>query len=138
MSDWRSLPVLRNDSLIWEDTASLPVPGRIVPCLLCTKPFIMRHYTGAPDQICGECWEVYKDAARVICWKCRVTICRLVPKILDNGFYVRPKTVYHSSACNICKPGLKQSEIIEITEWQKHIRPNKLILPGSKYGPARL
>lgn len=137
MSDWRSLPVIRDDRLVFEDTGGLPVPGRIVPCLLCTKPFIMRQYIGAPDQVCGECWKTYRDAARVVCWRCRVTICRLVPKILDNGFYIRPSAVYHSSACNICSPGLKHSEVIEITEWQKHIRPNKIIVPVGKYCPVR-
>jgi len=130
MSD--QLPVLRNDQLIWQDTSGSPLPGSIVPCLLCTKPFLMRPYVGTPDQICPECYKVYKDAARVVCWKCQVVICRLVPKILDNGFYIRPRTVYHADACNICKPGLKESKLIEVDEWEKHIKPKKIILTGSK------
>ena len=133
MTDWRDLPELRNDPLLFQDTGARPLPGTIVPCLLCEKPFLMRMYTGDPDQICPECWDTYKESARVICWKCKVTICRLVPKILDNGFYIRPKSVLHSSACNVCQPGLKQSIIIEIDTWQKHVRPGKIIMPGDKY-----
>ena len=129
MTDWNSLPVLRNDALLWEDTSGSPLPGKIVPCLLCMKPYLMRPFVGVPDQVCPECWETYKDAAKVICWKCRVVICRLVPKVLDNGFYLRPRAVYHADACNICKPEIKKSIIIEIDEWEKHIRPKKLILP---------
>ena len=129
MDNWKKLPILRDDALIFEDTSGLPVPGDIVPCLLCTKPFMMRMYTGAPDQVCPECWETYKDAARVLCWKCKVTICRLVPKVLDNGYYIRPRAVLHSSACNICEPGLSQSVIIEIDEWQRRVRPGKIIVP---------
>jgi len=93
----------------------------------------MRQYVGEPDQICPECWTTYKDAARVICFHCKVTICRLIPKILDNGYYIRPRSVLHSSACNICQPGLRQSVIIEIDEWQTHMMPKKIIVPGSKY-----
>jgi len=131
MQDWTKLPVLRNDKLLWEDTESSPLPGTIVPCLLCMKPFLMRPFVGAPDQICPECWETYKDAAKVVCWKCRVTICRLVPKILDNGFYIRPRAVYHSDSCNVCKPGLTKSIIVEIDQWEKHLRPKKIIMPFS-------
>lgn len=132
--DWRKLPVLRNDSLIFEDTSGAPAPNTIVPCLICTKPFWMREYVGAPDQVCPECWETYKDAARVVCWNCRpqVTICRLIPKMMDNGFYIRPRMILHSTACNVCEPGLKRSTIIEIDEWMKHVRPGKIIVPFGK------
>jgi len=133
MSSLQSLRELQDNALVFQDTASAPLPGAIVPCLLCAKPFLMRPFIGDPDQICPECWETYKDAARVVCWKCRVTICRLVPKVLDNGFYIRPKTVYHSTGCNVCQPGLKKSTIIEVDEWEKSIRPKKIIVPGSKY-----
>ena len=59
----------------------------------------------------------------------KVTICRLVPKVLDNGFYIRPRSVLHSSACNICHRGIAESTILEITEWERSRRPGKLILP---------
>jgi hypothetical protein len=129
MSDWRSLPSIRNDSLVFEDTSGIPQPGSIVPCLMCTKPFIMRMFTGAPDQVCPECWETYKDAARIICWKCRVTIMRVKPGVLDNGYYIRPRAVLHASACNVCQEGLRMCQIIEITEWQKRVREPKIIVP---------
>ena len=134
---WQSLPQLRNDKLLFEDTAALPRAGAITACLLCCKPFIMRMYTGIPDQICSECWDVYKDAARVICVKCQVTICRLVPKVLDNGYYIRPRSILHSSACNVCNPGLTMSTIVEIDEWMKRIRPGKIIVPfGESNNPS--
>jgi hypothetical protein len=132
--DWSKLPVLRNDKLLFQDTSMAPLPGGIVPCLLCCKPFIMGFFVGTPDQLCPECENLYKDTAKVICVRCRppVTICRLVPKILDNGFYIRPKSVLHSDCCNICKPGLTVSSILEIEEWERKRRPNKLILPVGK------
>jgi len=131
--DWKKLPILRQDKLLFQDTGGKPVPNTIVPCLLCGKPFLMPLYRGEPDQICPECWTTYQDAARVICINCKVTICRLVPKVLDNGFYIRPRSVLHSSACNICQPGLKQSIILEIDVWEKQVRPRKIIITGSKY-----
>jgi len=133
MTNWQTLPVLRNDKLLFQDTSGKPLPGSIVPCLLCAKPFLMRPYIGEPDQICPECWRTYEEAARVVCINCRVTICRLVPKVLDNGYYIKPRTVLHSSACNVCKPGLQLSHITEITEWEKRMRPKKIIIPSSKY-----
>jgi len=120
----------RQDRLIFADTSGYPLPGTIVPCLLCTKPFLMRFYSGEADQTCPECWETYKDSARVVCCKCRVVICRLVPKVLDNGFYIRPKVTYHSDACSVCKPGLSESKIVEITEWERTMRPKKIIISG--------
>lgn len=130
MSGFRGMPELHDDSLLWQDTSGYPLPGTIVPCLLCTKPFLMRPYSGSPDQICTECWKTYQDAAKVICIKCQVVICRIVPKVLDSGFYVRPRGIYHSDACNVCRPGLSESKIIEVTEWERTLRPKKIILSG--------
>ena len=96
--------------------------------MLCGKPFIMRIYTGEPDQVCPDCWETYKDCARLVCVKCRVTICRVAPKVLDNGFYIRPRAVLHTNECNICKPGLLVSDIVEIKQWEQQIRPKKIII----------
>ena len=126
--DWRKLPELRNDKLLLSvDTSGYPLPGKIVPCLLCTKPFLMRTYVGCPDQICGECLKSYDECAIVRCQQCRVVICRLVPKVLDCGFYIRPQAVLHSDSCNICRPGLTESHINEITEWMRMVRPHKII-----------
>ena len=129
MSKPEELPLLRNDGLIWIDTARAPTPNGIVPCLLCTKPFVMPVFIGEPDQICPECHVTYKDSARVICKKCGITIGRVVSKILENGYYVRPRSVLHSNSCNICQPGLNESTIIEIDQWQRHIRQSKVIVP---------
>lgn len=127
--NWKNLPELRQDQLIFEDTSGMPLAGSIAPCLLCTKPYIVPMYIGALDQICSECWRTYVDAARVVCFTCKITICRLVPKLLDNGYYIQPKIILHTNACNICKPGLKTSEIIEISEWMRTTRERKIIVP---------
>jgi len=136
-TDWTSLPVLRNDRLIFENTGGAPMPNGVYPCLLCTKPFLMGVFIGTPDQICPECQKTYADAAKVICngkggltgkpTHSPITICRLVPKTLDNGFHIRPRAVLHVNACNTCRPGIKESEILEISEWEKHQRRGKII-----------
>jgi len=119
---------LYNSALEFADTSKPALPGRICPCLLCGKPFIMRVYIGEPDQICSECWTIYKDCAKLVCTKCRVTICRVRPKVLDNGFYIKPKSVLHTNACNVCKPGLTVSDIVEIKEWERQVKPKKIII----------
>jgi hypothetical protein len=132
--DWHKLPLLRNDKLIFIDTTGYALPGTIVPCLLCTKPFLMRRYQGAPDQICGECMKTYAECAVVRCGKCphKPVICRLKPGVLDNGFTIQPNAVLHSAACNICQPGLQESSIIEVDAWERAVRPHKpvVIVPG--------
>ena len=128
---WRGLPELRSDRLLFLDTSGYPLPGKIVPCLLCTKPFLMPKYVGNPDQVCGECRDTYADCAVVRCHNpmCGdVVICRLVPKILDNGFVIKPRMVLHSNACNCCQPGLRESTITEITEWEHLVRPKKAVI----------
>jgi len=125
MSNWKNLPEIRQDELVFQDTSKSPLPGTIVPCLLCKKPFLMRKYIGAADQICGECWNTYKDAAKIICKQCKIVICRITPKILDNGFHIKPSMLLHCDHCNICKPGLKKSTIIEIANWEKYLRGHK-------------
>lgn len=129
--DWSKLPVLRQHGIAL-DSWRAPVPGGIVPCLLCTKPFIMGVFIGEPDQICPECYHTFNDTARVVCSNCRppVTICRLVPKMLDNGFYIRPRSTLHVDACNVCRPGINESVILEITEWEKTRTPKTIIIKG--------
>jgi len=128
------LPYLRGDRLLFQDTSGVPIPNSIVSCLLCTKPFLMLPFIGEPDQVCPECYKTYGDCAKVICIRCRppVTICRLAPKVMDNGFYIRPRSVLHSNACNICRRGLTESTIVEITQWEQTRRPGKLILPTTR------
>ena len=126
--DTDKLPMLRQDRLLWQDTGKQPLPGSIVPCLLCCKPYVQSMYIGEADQLCPDCQRTYSDAARVICVRCNITIGRAVPKILDNGYYVRPRSILHSTACNICQPGLNSSTIVEIDEWQRTMRPSKLIV----------
>jgi hypothetical protein len=119
------------DYLLFQDTGGKPVPGSIVPCLLCATPFIMPHYTGEPDQICAGCWSTYNETARVVCAKCRVTVCRARPGVTESGYVIRPRSVLHIDACNVCKPGLLVSTVIEIAEWERTMRPSKttIIVP---------
>ena len=115
--------------IIFESTEGPPVPGTEVPCLMCEKKFVMPVYSGEPDQICGECWNTYMDLARIICSRCRITICRHEPCKLDNGFEILPRAILHSDCCNVCRPGLETCTILEIEHWLKVVRPKKLILP---------
>ena len=130
---------IRKDDLIFTDTSQLPLPGGIVPCLLCTKPFLMGVFVGAPDQICEECRKTYAECAKVICNGLGekrphppITICRVRPMRLDNGFTIQPRAILHSNACNTCKPGLEESTILEIDHWQKYCRSGKIIVPQKK------
>lgn len=126
--DWRSMPVLRNDHLLFQDTSGRPAPHAIVPCLLCTKPFQMRPFIGDPDQICPDCWKTYADCATVLCVVCKVTICKLIPKVLDTGYYIQPRSVLHSDKCSICSPGLAMSTVIEIQAWENSYGRKKKII----------
>lgn len=114
--------------IIFEDTESQPLPGTEVPCLMCEKKFIMHAYSGEPDQICGSCWNTYQDLAKIICVHCKKVICRHKPGKLDNGFEIHPRMVMHTDACNVCRPGLTESVVIEIENWLKFMRPKKIIV----------
>ena len=132
------LPIIRaGDPLLWEDTASKPTPGKIVACLLCTKPFVMPKYTGAPDQICPECAKTYSEAARLVCAKCKSTIGRVAPGVTESGYYIRPGSLLHTSACNICEPGLAVSKILEIDTWEKNERAKKVVVPVREVSSQR-
>ena len=110
-----------------------PLPGTIVKCLMpgCGKPFLMRKYVGSPDQICPECSVTYADCARIICSKCSKTIARVVPKIMDNGFYIRPRMVLHTDKCGKCTDNLRVSNILEIVQYEKTISPRKIIVANN-------
>jgi len=120
------------------DTSCKPLPGTIVPCLMCCKPFLMRKYSGVPDQVCPECFDTYRDCASVICVKCRVVIGRVEPKMLKNGFYIRPNSVLHIDQCNVCS-GCKRgddtvSTVLEIDQHEKLIgfKPSIIVPAGYK------
>lgn len=105
------------------------LPGNIVPCLMCGKPYLMPYFVGTPDQLCGECIKTYADTAKVICRKCKMVICRLKPKMLASGFYIRPHSILHVEACGVCRPGLQESAIQEIEEWERERGRGRIILP---------
>ena len=126
---YEDLPVLTGNAIRFSKVQPDPaLPGNIVPCLMCGKPFLMPHFIGTPDQLCGECLKTYADTAKVICSKCKVVICRLVPKLLSSGFYIRPHGILHVDACGICRPGLRESVIREIEEWERLRGRGRIIL----------
>lgn len=129
--DMYKLPLLRgNDPLLFQNTSSMPVAGRMLPCLLCGKPFIMPQFIGQPDQVCATCRKDYDELARLVCSRCRVTIGRVHPGVIDCGYYIRPRSTLHVDSCNICNPNAPISNVREILEWETHYRPKKtFILP---------
>jgi len=100
-------------------------PKGTVRCLLCAKLYEPPISVGKVDQVCSECRKGLNGTAKLVCAKCGITICRLAPKVMDDGFVIQPNAVLHSDCCNICNPGLTESKIVEITLWQKHLRPKK-------------
>ncbi len=124
------------DGIYSLDTSGYPDIGEAYPCLLCGQPFLMRMYTGVPDPICGECFELYKDCATLVCSRCVNIVAKVPPKVLDNGYYIRPRSVLHLDICGTCDNTLKESTIIEIRNWEEKVRPKKttvqaFILPGN-------
>lgn len=130
---YEDLPVLTNNKILFKKVHADPaLPGNIVPCLLCGKPFLMPRFIGAIDQICGECQKTYADTAKVVCRGCKATICRLHPKLLPNGYYIRPRSILYIDRCGICQPGLKESTIREIDEWERTQNRGRIIMPFSR------
>lgn len=127
---FEDLPVLTNGAIRFSKVRPDPaLPGNIVPCLMCGKPYLMPYFVGTPDQLCGECMKTYADTAKVICRKCKAVICRLKPKMLASGFYIRPHGILHVETCGICRPGLRESLIQEIEEWERARGRGRIILP---------
>jgi hypothetical protein len=117
------------ECLYLNDTSKYPLPGTPAPCLMCGQPYLCRTYHGVPDPVCEMCYDEYHDCASVKCSVCNVVIAKVVPKIMPNGYYIRPRTVLHTDKCGICQPNLTESVIIELDEYEKTTRPKKLILP---------
>ncbi len=112
------------------DSTGYPLPGNIEPCLMCGKAYLCRAFVGVPDPVCPDCYETYKDCASILCAKCKIVIAKTVPKVMENGFYVRPNAVLHSNQCNICAPGLVESTVIELEAYENSLgRPKKIIVP---------
>lgn len=129
--DLSELPILANNKILFKKIRRDPaLPGNIVPCMMCGKPFIMPVFIGAPDQMCGECIKTYADTAKLVCRKCNATVCRLAPKLLDSGYYIRPHSILHIKECGICNEGLKESAIEEIEQWERTQRNGRLVLTG--------
>lgn len=137
--NWRRLPHIMDDRFLFIDTSVTPKPGDIAACLLCAKPFLMPRSIGVADQICPECRKTYHESAILVCRRCKVTICRLYPKVLDCGFYIRPRSVLHSDKCNVCAPGLPHSTVVEIAEWMRTTRQHKpvIVVPGGYHALGR-
>lgn len=124
---------ISREGLLLLDTSGYPLPGKIVPCLLCADPFLMRNYIGVPDQVCPECMKTYADCAKVVCKHCKLVIGRVKPGVLDNAFTIQPRSVLHSDSCNVCKAGITVSTVTEIEDWMRKIRRHRptIIVPGT-------
>lgn len=120
------------DMLVFQDTSGRPRPHSIIPCLLCGKPFLIGLYTGTLDQVCPECYKTYQECASLVCAKCKVTIAKIKPGVMDCGFEIKKRSTLHSSCCNICNPGLQQSTVIEVEQWMKTVRRPKIISTRSR------
>jgi hypothetical protein len=131
--NWRDVPLLRADPLLFVDASAVPRAGSITPCLLCMKPMIMPAvFAGEPpDQLCDECRKTYRGLAKVACLKCKVTIGRCIPRTIDSGYTIQPNQVLHVKNCNVCSPGIPVSFVVEIDEWERKHRPGKLISTGA-------
>jgi hypothetical protein len=139
---WGKIPSL--DKLKLTDNTEYPLPGTIVLCLMCGDPFLMRQYSGYPDQVCPSCYDTYKDCCSIICRKCGVVVAKVQPKVMESGFYVRPRSVLHIDLCNVCRgpvdAGHKIGEvdhiscILEMQEYERQIGGTKKIIVtmGSK------
>ena len=124
------------DRLWLTDSSAPPRPGTIVPCLVCGKPMLMPYYSGTPDQVCPECFDTYRECARLVCSVCNVVVARVKPGITDTGFYVRPRASLHIDNCAVCRPGIVTSVIFELDAWYRQIGKNrKLILPAGVKAP---
>lgn len=130
---WGGIPTIE-DLVLQFDTSQLPAPGRIIPCLMCAKPLLMRPYTGVPDQICPECMKTYNECAKLVCWHCRVVVARVQPGVTDSGYRIRKSAILHIDQCNVCCKGeLLFSTVLEIDQWETATgRKKKLIIPVGK------
>ena len=130
---FEDIPRLTGNSILFKKVKADPaLPGTIVSCLMCGKPFLMPKFIGQPDQLCGECLKTYADTAKVVCRTCKAVICRLQPKLLRSGFYIRPHALLHVGACGVCRPGITESVIQEIEEWEKMKGRGQIIVPFSR------
>ena len=102
-----------------------PLPGSVLTCALCKKFFMMRPYAGTPDPVCPECVKDHRDSAKIECVNCKVVVARVYPEVLESGYDIKKSCTLHTTQCGFCNPGLKESTIIEVTEWEKHVGHKK-------------
>lgn len=112
-----------------------PLPGTVLPCALCQAPFLMRPYHGTPDPVCPNCIKDHRESAKIKCMVCDVVVARVYPEVLESGYEIKKAAVLHTNKCGFCQPGLTESTVIEVEQWEKHIGHKKktvvpLILPG--------
>lgn len=119
------------------DTSKPPKVGDPYPCLRCVKLFVTPMYVGAFDGLCQDCRKLYGECATIICKRCRMAVCKVTPKLLDNGYYIAKRAVLHIPCCGVCKRMKEHdyTEIEEITTWQRQRGQTSIrtiFLPGAK------
>ena len=113
-----------------------PMPGSILPCALCSAPFMMLPYSGTPDPVCPACMKEHRESARIECVGCKVVVARVYPETLESGYEIKKKAILHTNKCGFCSPGLAESTVIEIDMWEKHVGYKRkttipLYIPGN-------
>lgn len=119
---------------IWfQNTAAALVPGIARVCALCEKPYapeVTLNIHGVQDPVCKACESTYADCATVVCELCHTAVAKIPPKLLDNGFYIKPRSVLHGDSCNVCRPGVKVTLLREIDDHQRRYRSCTIVAPG--------
>jgi len=136
--EYAKLPDLSDPRFFGLDLSAPPVPGKLAICLLCAKPFVMPQFIGEPDQACPDCIRTLRDTARIVCSRCKRVVARQTPKVLDCGFYIRPRSVLHIDRCNRCSPGVLVSKIVEVDEYmRRHFVPKTIVPVTNPYVDVR-
>jgi hypothetical protein len=133
--------MFKNQVVVWKEEPvksdpTRPTIGSYIPCAICKELFQVPFYKGTMDPICGKCFVTYNETAKLVCQRCNVIVGRIVPKMLDCGFYVQPKAILHTDKCSLCDEKIKESTIVEVKEWMaKHRRPVIYTSAGQVYKP---
>lgn len=101
-------------------------------CALCGAPFRMPILTSNKvefiDNLCETCRDALKEAAVIVCTKCKKPIGRIEAKKLECGYIVQPAEILHVDECPRCNPNCISSKFIEVESWINNIREGKIIV----------
>lgn len=87
------------------------VCGKYVPVVSCEVAW--SGYTNYVVALCQEHRKDLGDMARVVCPRCKSLVLLVSPHKDKQGFEFKKGGVYHVEACPGCRPGLRDSAIVE-------------------------